>query len=491
MFRFCCAQDPRETRPPADPLMGGDRAVASLKADLSPEATILLPGDPAYLTNRNQMWNHDNTHNPAAIVVVRSTKDVQAAVTHCRSNGWEVCVAGGRHSLLCMVHNSVVIDLGKLNEVQVDVENKTVTVGGGTKLGKMDKACDEASNGTLATVAGHNPDTGVGGLTLAGGYGHLCRAFGLTIDNLLEAEVVLASGEVVRASEEENADLFWGLRGGGGNFGIVTRFVFRLHQIPPKLVYTNRVFLPLPCLFNCETAVSQVRAYMEESDDRQMCTAVIPGNGPLVFDTIWVGECAEGWKEVKSLDAAVKSPFFPPVTRAEKPYHSFLQNIVSETLQPPGFYYMRSKLLTSLEEGLALALWGHSRKAPTGSCLLIITTTKGKMNEIPEDATAFAGREGKYLLLVLANWSDQKDRAACVQWARECDGVLAPFVGDQQADYSTAVLEERNTLTTAEEEKKGAAVAGAFGKNLERLRELKRKFDPENIFHLNSNILPA
>lgn len=447
------------------------------------EGQVHLPGDPDYTLHRGS-WNKSGSGWPSAIVTVKKLpEDVIACVNYARTNGCEIAVAGGRHSVFCMVNNSMVIDFANCQAVEVDKENQIVKAEAGTKLGVLDSACEPFG---LAVVAGHNPDTGIAGLTLAGGLGWLSRMHGMTIDNLISVDLVTATGEFLQASNDSNPDLFWAVRGGGGNFGIVTKFVYHAVPVPKSIQVATKVWLPIRPLFKPEVALRKCRDYIEKAmtlEENMMI--VFPSKGPLV--TVWTSMSGE--KETNDRNYAnfiENTNVWTPLSSLKTmSYHTGLQR-ETEKKQGSCWAYERAPLISNAPDELLEIIWKHTHEdAVNSKSVTLLQVLGGKMGEVDPTATPFYWRNAKYWMITLSLWdgnasnADEKKKEA-VEWARSLHEKTKKFhVGTYAAPISN-------------DETKDAQLdfGDYYGANAARLRELKSKYDPENLFHLNRNILP-
>ena len=445
---------------------------------------VFTPGDSGY-DDARRVWNADIDRRPAVIAQCRTAADVAAAVTFATQQGLEIAVRSGAHSVSgqCVVDDGMMINLALMNEVHVDVDNRRARVGGGALLGDLIEAAQEHA---LATPVGAISHTGVGGLTLGGGMGWLSRKHGLSIDNLTAAEVVLADGRIVRADKEENTDLYWALRGGGGNFGVVTEFEFALHPVDPT-VHVTLLF------WNLE----QGREFWEMVRD-------VVGSLPPEANVIFGGMNAPpepfvpqehqlkpgyamlvaGFGSIAEHDGVVAR-----VQRAVPPLFEFstpmpyvgLQQLFDKA-QDWGLYsYDKGCYLEDFTpEAIDVLLTHLPRKQSPLSCVLIYRLD-GAYCDVGEDDTAFSGgRTPRYNLFLIALSPTPDLLPADRQWVRDFYDALMPHAID------TMYV---NTLPAEVDE---SEVKSAYGASkYDRLVEIKRKYDPDNVFHRNANINPA
>lgn len=436
--------------------------------------TLLCPGDDHYDDART-IWNAMIDKRPAAIARCETTGDVVAAVNFAREHDLLVSVRGGGHNVAgnAVCDDGLMIDLSLMNKVTIDPGQQRVKVGGGCTLGDVDRATDEHG---LAVPAGIVSETGVGGLALGGGVGWLVRKYGMTCDNLVSAEVVTANGKVVIASEHENADLFWGLRGGGGNFGVVTNFEFRAHAV--KDVVAGMIIHPREAARDVyrfyrdftKTAPLELTAYcaMLSLPDGTPVTAVL---------ACYCGSQAESETVLKPLRefGAPIADMLAPMPRVE------LQTMFDAGFPYGNRNYWKSTFLEELTDDAIDTLVEHGNRVPSPlSATMIEYYYGGPSSEIGETETAFSHREAQYDLGVVGQWVDAADDETNIQWVRDTYEALEPF-GNGRI-YAN--------LMGAEQMEQESQLRAAFGVNYDRLVEVKRKYDPTNFFRLNQNIKP-
>jgi FAD/FMN-containing dehydrogenase len=442
---------------------------------------LIRPADPAYEEHR-RIWNGSIDRRPGLIARCSGPDDVAAAVRASADYDVPLAVRGGGHSFpgLSVCDDGVVIDLGAMNGVRVDPEARTVRVQGGALLGDLDRATQAFG---LAVPSGIVTHTGVAGLTLGGGIGWIMRAHGLTIDQLLAVDVVTAGGELVRASETENADLFWGVRGGGGNFGIVTAFEFRLHALGPTV-------LAGPILWSMDDSARVLRFYREwiaEAPDDLM-TIVIHRRAPAVawvpadlqgrhvvaVACCWAGDVEEGARVVAPLKA-----FGSPLLDLCRPKSYLEHQAMFDPSFPHGWwYYMRACDVAELTDEIIDLTAEHSRRIRSPRTAFPIWQRGGAAARVDDDATAFNGRGAGFTFNITAMTETEDGFAEERQWVRDFWSVLEPY---HTSVYVNFLMEEG---TDRIREAYGAA-------KLERLQALKRRYDPDNRFRLNQNIPPV
>ena len=444
--------------------------VDSLREELTGE--VIVPDDPGYDQAR-AVWNGTADRRPALVVRPTDVDGVVAALRFAREQDLLIAVRCGGHSIpgLSTCDDGIVIDLSRIRGVEVDPNKRTARVRGGSLLGDLDEAAQRFG---LACPVGVVSHTGVGGLTLGGGMGRLMRNFGLTIDNLLSVELVTADGRLVRASDEENAELFWGMRGAGPNFGIVTSFEFRLHPLDHPITF-GTVEHPIE---RARELAALWRDLAENGPDELFLSFGLAkaGGGAIAYLTA----LHSGMPERAERDLAELRAFGPPKADSIS-VRSYLdtQHLNDD---PHGWghrFYMKSAFLPSLpDEAVDLAV-EHTARAPNaGEIGFSIWAWGRRISEVPEEATAFTGRNATAWLAAEAMWDDPALDEACRGWGREALADLAPFASDGR--YVNDVAEV------------GAGLARSIygDAKYDRLVALKREWDPDNAFRLNQNIQP-
>lgn len=457
-----------------------DAALAALRASL--EGSLHLPGDPAYEQSR-QVWNGMIDRRPGLVLRCRTAADVQQAVRFARAQGGLLLsIRGGGHNIAgsAVCEGGLMLDLTPMKAVHIDPAARVARVGPGVLLGEFDQAAQAHG---LATPLGINSTTGVAGLTLGGGFGWLSRKHGMSVDNLLAAEVVLASGERVRASAAENPDLFWALRGGGGNFGVVTEFVFRLHPVGPEV-------LAGLIIHRAEDAGGLLRAWraaVAQAPDELACWAVlrkapplpflppeVHGTNVVIFALCFAGAMEAGQRAVAPI-AAIGRPIANVV--GPTPFAGF-QAAFDPLLAAGARNYWKSHDFRTLADGAIEAIAANAARLPSPQSEIFIAHLGGAAGRVPADATAYAHRDAVFTMNVHTRWEEPAEDAACIGWARAFFAETAPF-----ATGSVYV----NFLGDDET----GRVEAAYGANHARLARLKARYDPENLFQVNQNIRPA
>ncbi len=440
---------------------------------------VLRMDDPGYNEAR-ALWNAMVDRKPALIARCAGTADVISCVKFARQHNVLVSVRGGGHNIagLGSANGSLMIDLSAMKSVRVDPDTRTAAVEPGATLRHMDH---ETQAFGLATPLGINSTTGVAGLTLGGGFGWLSRSLGLTIDNLVSADVVTAEGKLVKANENDNADLFWGLRGGGGNFGIVTSFTYKLHPVGPE-VLSGLIVHPFS---DAGKVFRHYRSFVAQAPDKLSCWVVLRKAPPLPFlpaeihgkeifiiAVLYAGDMKEGEKLLEPL-----RKFGQPIADVvgPTPYEGF-QQAFDPLLTPGARNYWKSHNFTELADGAIDAIIEYAGKLPTPLSEIFVGQLGGAINRIAPNATAYPHRDANFVMNVHTRWEDKGLDAGCIEWARKFFDVSAKF-----ATGGVYV----NFISEGEER-----VPNAFGGNLERLAKLKKKYDPTNFFRTNQNIQP-
>ncbi|WP_244494643.1 FAD-binding oxidoreductase [Ensifer sp. Root127] len=441
---------------------------------------VCLAGQAGYDEART-IWNAMIDRRPGAVVRCHGAGDVVKAVQFARDNGLLLSVRGGGHNISgnAVCEGGLLIDLSPMRSVRVDDKARTARVEPGATLGEFDK---EAQAFGLATPLGINSTTGVAGLTLGGGFGWLSRKYGFTVDNLISADVVTADGELVHANTTENPDLFWALRGGGGNFGVVTSFEFKLHPVGPDLVSGLIVH---PFAHARELLAGYRRVAAAASDDLTIWVVLrkapplpflpeeVHGKEILVFAVCYAGEPSRAEEALEPL-RSLGEPIADVV--GVQPYSAW-QTAFDPLLTPGAFNYWKSHNFTALSDGLFEILSEHTGTLPTDECEIFIGQLGGASSRVAPDATAYPHREAKFVMNVHTRWRDQADEQPSIDWARAIFAAAAPHAtGGVYVNFMPEDETER--------------VAQAYGGNHARLAALKAKYDPGNLFRLNQNIQP-
>lgn len=442
---------------------------------------VLALGEPGYEEAR-EIWNAMVDRRPAAIARCVSAEDVVQCVRFAREHGVLVAVRGGGHNIAgnALCDGGLVIDLSPMKRVEVDARARRATVEPGCTLGDFDAAAQAHG---LATPLGINSTTGVAGLTLGGGFGWLSRKYGMTVDNLLSADVVTAEGQRVRASERENPDLFWGLRGGGGNFGVVTRFEFQLHPVGPE-VLTGLIVFPFEQGKSVLTQFARFTETMPDELNVWMVTRKAPplpflppevhGKEVVALALCYAGDPQRGERLVQPLRGFGKA-YGEHV--GVQPYVAW-QQAFDPLLAKGARNYWKSHNFTQLSDGALDSILEYAGRLPSAQCEIIVAALGGQVGRVAAGATAYSSRDANYVMNVHGRWDSPAEDDRCVAWARQFFARSQPFAS------SGAYV---NFLTQDEADR----VASAYGGTYRRLVELKKKYDPTNFFRVNQNIRPG
>jgi FAD/FMN-containing dehydrogenase len=464
-------------------LQGGTAAIpadnlASLQATIG--GHLHLPGSPGYDQART-VWNATVDKHPGLVATCAGASDVMQVVRFARQHDLLLAVRAGGHNIAgkAVADGALLIDLSQLRSVRVDPKAKTAWVGPGATLADLDR---ETQAFALATPLGINSTTGVAGLTLGGGFGWITRKFGMSVDNLISADVVLADGQMHRASETENPDLFWALRGGGGNFGIVTGFEFRLHAMGPQ-VLSGLIVHPFT---DAAAVLREYRTFVAQAPDELTVWFVLRKAPPLPFlPAQWHG------KEVMILavcyagDPQEGEKALAPLRKIGKPIADVIgmnpfagwQQAFDPLLTPGARNYWKSHDFTELSDAVLDQLTNFASRLPTDECEIFIANLGAAMGRVPVDATAFAGRATRFVMNVHTRWQASSDDTRCIQWAREFFEATRPYAA------TTAYV---NFLSDED----GERLSSTYGGNYTRLAKIKAKYDPTNVFRVNQNIKP-
>jgi len=442
---------------------------------------VLGVADAAYDEAR-KVWNATVDRKPALIARCLTDVDVQAAVRFAAAHRMLLSVRGGGHHIAgnAVAEGGLMIDLSGMRSISIDGATRTARVGAGALLGDLDR---ESQAHGLATPLGINSTTGVAGLTLGGGFGWLTRRHGLTIDNLVGATVVTADGALRLVSAASEPDLFWALRGGGGNFGVATSFEFRLHPVGPE-VYSGLVVYPFAQArqvlrawrdFNAGAPDElSVWAVLRKAPPLPFLPASAHGTEVVILPVVYSGDVEAGQRAV-----APVLQFGDPIGTAlgPTPYAGF-QTAFDPLLAPGGRNYWKSNNFSTLSDAALDLVIAAAGRLPGPECEIFMAHLGGAMAHVAPSATAFVGRDANYIMNVHGRWSDARDDERVRAWARGVFEEAAPH-----ATGSGYV----NFLTEDEAER----VAASYGTNYPRLQALKRRFDPDNLFRMNLNIEPA
>jgi FAD/FMN-containing dehydrogenase len=457
-----------------------DPTIEAFKSSLRGE--LLKPGDIGYEEAR-RIWNGMIDKRPALIARCVGVADVIASVNFAREHELLMAVRGGGHNVAgtAAADGGLVIDLSPMKGIRVDLSAQTVRAEGGVTLGELDH---ETQAYGLATPLGVVSETGIAGLTLNGGLGWLRRKYGLSSDNLVSADVVTADGRFLTASETENPDLFWGIRGGGGNFGIVTSFEYRLYPVGPEVMVC---FVLYPgerakeVLGFCNEYVAQAPeevsplAFLGRVPEMELFPEEWHGKPYAAILTLYAGELEEGARVLQPLRdlgdpiADLSSPM--PYVEAQK--------ILDEDYPNGWRYYWKSQNVNTLGDEVIERLMAHAEDAPSDHSTIDVWYQGGAMGRVGAEETAFGDRSVPYLLGIEANWEEPQDDETNVAWARNCVADMRRFSDGGNYLNFPGFLEEGQDL-----------IRDAYGENYERLVALKNEYDPTNLFRMNQNIKP-
>jgi FAD/FMN-containing dehydrogenase len=440
---------------------------------------VVTPGDAGYDEART-VYNQMIDRRPAAVVRCADAKDVAAVVRHARETGSPLAVRGGGHSVpgFGTADDAVVADLSGMRTVEVDPERRIARAGGGVTWNGFNEAT--GAHG-LATTGGIISTTGIGGLTLGGGIGYLARGYGLSCDNLVSAQVVTADGETVTASESDHPDLFWALRGGGGNFGVATELSYRLH--PVGEIYGGPMFFELA---DAPALLAYFDDFIENAPREYGGFPAFQIAPPLPFvpeDRVgepfvaivscWTGSASDGEKILQGFRDVAK-----PVAEHVGPMPYAALNSAFDALVPPGLqHYWKASFVGSLTPEAIAAHVEHGSKVPVVNSTVHIYPINGACHDVAADETAFGHRDAKYAAVIAGMWPDPADNEANTAWVKDYYAAIEPH--SQPGGY----------VNFAAGDDQGK-VAENYGANYGRLREVKRRYDPDNLFRLNQNIVP-
>ena len=430
--------------------------------------TLLTQGDPGYDDVR-QIWNGMHQRRPALITRCANIQDVANTVSFARDNGVLLAVRGGGHSFpgKSQCEGGIMLDLSTVKTVEVDTQNRRARVGGGALLYELDKATQAHG---LATTAGVVSHTGVGGLTLGGGFGRLNRAYGLTIDNLVSADMVTADGQIRRVSAQENADLFWGIRGGGGNFGVVANFEYRLHPVGPRMLGGNVLWPMDQARDMLEFWAENAAAMSDALYAAPFMTQTPDGQAAVGMEFLYVGDPKDGAREMAPLRSFGK-PMEDGVSMVE--YLATQTAIDAE--QPHGMrYYIKNGMIGDYSQALVDAMLDAYEPVP--GVVLFFHTAGGAVARVSQDATAWPHRNAETMVGIVAGWQDPARDKEMIAALRDMWVGLDPLTGG----YYGNLREETESRTVSN-----------YGPALERLVALKDAYDPGNLFRLNANIKPT
>ncbi|MEJ2282988.1 MAG: FAD-binding oxidoreductase [Desulfobacterales bacterium] len=443
---------------------------------------LIIPEDDQYESAR-KLWNGMIDKKPALIARCTGVEDVVTAVNFSKEHNLLFSIRSGGHNVAgtAIAEGGLVVDLSAMRNVTVDPDRRMAHAEGGVRLGDLDR---ETQKFNLAVPVGVVSATGVAGLTLHGGTGWLLRKHGLTIDNLLSVDIVTADGQLKKASENENSDLFWAIRGGGGNFGVVTGFEFKLHPVGPKVWMS----VPMYPLERAKEVMSACCEYMQKAPEDLMVLGVywsapevpeVParyhGTPVVILLGCYTGPFEEGEKVIAPL-REIGTPIADlsaPMTWVEA------QQFLDEDYPDGAFYYWKSIYMDHLDSEVLEALSRHTAARPSSESSIDVWMLKGAMSRINPGDTAFFKRDAPYMLGIEANWHKREDATANIDWAKNVVKDMQRFTKGGSYLNFPGFVEEREAL-----------LQGSYGTNLERLRAIKAKYDPLNFFPGILNIEP-
>jgi len=456
-----------------------EETVRKFKESLRGE--LIRTGDAGYDEARS-IWNAMIDRRPALIASCLGVADVVTCVNFAREHGITLSIKGGGHNIsgLAVSDGGLMLDMSRMRGVWVDPSVRTARAQGGCLLGDVDR---ETQVHRLATVLGFISNTGIAGLTLGGGFGYLTRRFGWTSDNVLSMDVVTADGRVLRASENENSDLFWALRGGGGNFGVVTSFEYRLFPVGPEIV-AGAIAWPAE---DARRVLDMYRSLTEQAPRELTCVAAlrvappapwlakeIHGKPIVALFFCHTGTVSEGEK----LAAPIKAFGSPVGDIIQRRSYASQQSLLDAT-QPKGRrYYWKSEYLPTLEPELLGKLINHAGGMLSPHSVILLFQIDGELNRLSDAHSAVGNRTARSVFNVAASWEKVEDDRANIEWARAAWRDLRRFsTGGTYVNFLT-------------EEEGDERIRAAYGDNYQRLAEAKSKWDPNNLFRMNKNIAP-
>jgi hypothetical protein len=448
---------------------------------------LYLKGDPGYDSAR-EIWNGMFAKRPAAVIQCRGTYDVILAVKFALKHNILTTIKSGGHNITgsSVMDDALTIDLSKMNGVFVDESRRVAMAQGGALLGDVDR---ETQLYGLATPFGVVSKTGIAGLTLGGGYGHLRRKYGLTIDNLIGAQMVLADSSLVYVDEKNHPDLFWAIRGGGGNFGIVTRFDYRLHKVGPDVMFQYTVY----DLRDAQTVIEYGRNFMLEEaplelsaefqitkfPDSENVPAVLRNRRGIVVRSVYSGDPETGKRIVEPL----RNLCTPIYDNSVITSYIWAQSYSDNDLPNGWNYYSTGIMIPDItKDFINLIIDEYSKVNFTYSAVTGIWHTGGAIQSVAPDETAYSARDNNFMVVIDCGWPDPSENTQQVEWGRSLKKKIKSIYPN---------LEETGYINFQTFDNISAEIRSAYGNNLQRLSEIKGKYDPDNFFRMNHNILPA
>ncbi len=436
--------------------------------------TVLQPGDQDYDSVR-ALHNGLIDKHPAVIAQCRNEADIAAGIAFAREHNLEIPVRGGGHNVSgrASSEGGMMIDLSLMKAITVDADTRLAVAQGGVTWGEFNRATQQHG---LATTGGVVSTTGIAGLTLGGGFGYLAGKHGLATDNLVAATLVTAEGQTVRASDSDNPDLYWGLRGGSGNFGVVASLEYRLHPVGPTIM-AGAVAWPIA---HAREVLRFYREFTESAADEVACIAGV-GHAPdgsgvkvAIIGAAYIGTLADGERTLRPIKE-FGSPLFDMV----QPTSYCELNSIYDIAYPKGMLnYWKSNFLSALHDNTINVMVDMVEHCPSIYSGIFVEHWHGAIARVPHDHTAFHHRHVGHNLLILSQWQDTAAKEENIAWARRGIARLEPFsAGARYVNYM--------------DQDDAADLTGPFGANYARLAQIKAKWDPQNTFHLNQNIQPA
>ena len=453
------------------------KSIEELKNRL--KGTLLVRDDPGYNDARS-VWNGMIDRRPAVIVRCLGVADVIAAVNFARDQGLLLSIKGGGHNIagFAVCDGGIVLDMSAMRGVWVDPQNRTARAQAGCLLGDVDR---ETQVFHLASVLGFVSNTGIAGLTLGGGFGYLTRRFGWACDNVSAMEVVTAEGRVVRASEKDNQDLLWGLRGGGGNFGVVTGFEYQLHSLGPEILAGLIAWRGE----DAPKVLEMYRSVVEQAPPEFTCVLIlriappapwlpkeVHGKPIVAFSICHSGQIDQAEQQFSSIKT-----FGSPVGNIVQRRSYVAQQSLLDATQPKGRrYYWKSDFLPRLTPEFLETLIVHAGRMVSPNSAILLFPVDGALQQLPEDYSAIGNRDAAFVVNIAASWEKADHDEENIQWARDAWEDTRRFsTGRASINFQTA-------------EEAGDRILATYGSNFDRLRDIKRKWDPNNLFRMNKNI---
>jgi FAD/FMN-containing dehydrogenase len=465
-------------------LEGGEVELDLSLLEMIPDEGRLRPGDSGF-DEATLIWNGLIDKEPALVIQPEGADEVAAVVNLAREHRLLFSIKGGGHNIsgLALADRGVTLDMARMREVRVDPDQRLVHVGAGCLLGDVDRATQELG---LATTLGFVSETGVAGLTLGGGFGYLSRRFGFTVDDLVEVEIVTADGHVRMASRESDPDLFWAIRGGGGNFGVVTEFTYRLHEVGPGI---TAGLIAWPAEDHAEDVLGLYRDLTASAPNELTLVATMRLAPPAPFiPEMWHGKpivamiaCHSGDPDAAEQDLAPIKGFGRPIADLIVPKTYVEQQSMLNATQPKGAnYYWKTEFIPELSEGYLESVRANAAEIESSMSQVITFHIAGGVNDHAEDDGAVGNRDAAFVVGAAAAWPSTDPNADIhQQWARSSWDRIRPFsTGGNYINFQTT-------------DDDATRIESAYRGNYERLRRIKAEYDPENLFRVNRNLEPT